>query len=298
MEPRRIIVFDTTLRDGEQSVGIALTPEAKLVVARQLERLGVDVIEAGFPAASEGDFAAVREIAAAVRGPVVAAMARATEHDIDRAALALAAARRSRVHIVLGSSRIHLERKLGLTPAQAVERAAWTVAYARDRFDEVEFCCEDASRSEPAFLAELCTAAIGAGADVINLPDTVGYAVPAEYAGMFLDVARLCPELGRVTLSAHCHDDLGLAVANTLAAIGAGAGQVECTVNGLGERAGNAALEEVLAALETHGDEFAVTTGIDRNELEATSRLVASVTGYPLPPHKPVVGANAAPRSG
>jgi 2-isopropylmalate synthase len=298
MEPRRIAVFDTTLRDGEQSVGIALTPETKLRVARQLERLGVDVIEAGFPAASEGDFAAVREIAAEVRGPVVAAMARATEHDIDRAALALAEARRSRVHIVLGSSTIHLERKLEITPAQAVERAAWTVAYARERFDEVEFCCEDASRSETAFLAELCAAAIEAGAGVINLPDTVGYAVPAEYAGMFLDVMRLCPELGRVTLSAHCHDDLGLAAANTLAAIGAGAGQVECTINGLGERAGNAALEEVLAALETHGDELAVTTGVHRNQLQATSRLVASATGYPLPPHKSVVGANAAPRPG
>jgi 2-isopropylmalate synthase len=295
MEPRRITVFDTTLRDGEQSVGIALTPQAKLEIARRLERLGVDVIEAGFPAASDGDFEAVREIAAAVRGPVIAAMARANERDIDRAALALEGARRSRIHIVLGSSRIHLERKLDLTPAQAVELAGWAVAHARDKFDEVEFCCEDASRSEPTLLAELCNAAIDAGAVVINLPDTVGYAVPAEYGGMFHDVARLCPALESVTVSAHCHDDLGLAVANTLAAIGAGAGQIECTINGLGERAGNVALEEVLAALDMHGGRLGVTTGIDRTELAETSRIVAELTGYPLSPHKPVVGSNVTP---
>jgi 2-isopropylmalate synthase len=287
---RRITVFDTTLRDGEQSVGVALTPDQKTTVARQLERLGVDVIEAGFPAASDGERAGVRAVAEAVRRPVVAAMARASEGDIDAAARALEPATRSRVHIVLATSPIHLERKLKLTENEVVDLAVRSVAHARTRFHEVEFCCEDASRTPLAFLVRVCSAVVDAGADVINLPDTVGYAVPAEYAELFVEVGAACPT---VTLSAHCHNDLGLGVANTLAAVAAGAMQVECTVNGLGERAGNVALEEVVAALAHHRDSVGVVTGVDVTELRATSQLVSRLTGYPLSPQKPVVGTGA-----
>jgi 2-isopropylmalate synthase len=295
MEPRRITVFDTTLRDGEQSIGLAFTPDEKVAIARRLEQLGVDVIEAGFPVASEGELAGVRAVAAAVRGPVVAAMARPAQQDLDAAAAALEEARRSRVHIVLASSDLHLERKLQLSRAEVVELARWAVDYSRTRFDEVQFCCEDASRSDPAFLAELCGAAIAAGATVINLPDTVGFAVPEQYAALLRQVRALCPALGTVTVAVHCHDDLGLATANTLAGVAAGAGQIECTMNGLGERAGNAALEEVVSALVVHRDELGVTTGVDPAELAETSALVTRLSGYPLSPHKPVVGANVPP---
>jgi 2-isopropylmalate synthase len=288
---RTITVFDTTLRDGEQSVGVALTPDQKVVVARQLERLGVDVIEAGFPAASDGELAGVRAVAEAVQRPVVAAMARASEGDIETAARALEPATRSRVHIVLATSPIHLERKLRLTEAEVVELAVRSVAHARTRFDEVEFCCEDASRTPLAFLVRICTAVSEAGADVINLPDTVGYAVPEQYADLFTEVKTACP---MVTLSAHCHNDLGLGVANTLAAVAAGADQVECTVNGLGERAGNVALEEVVAALAHHRESLGVVTGVDVAQLRETSRLVSEATGYPLSPQKPVVGTSPA----
>jgi 2-isopropylmalate synthase len=281
MHQRRITVFDTTLRDGEQSVGVAFTPEQKVELALALERLGVDVVEAGFPVASPGELAGVRAVAEALRGPVVAAMARAHEQDVEAAAEALAPARRSRLHVVLGTSPIHRERKLGLTRAQVVERAVSVVRLARPLFDEVEFCCEDASRTEPAFLAEISAAAVGAGAGVLNIPDTVGYAVPDEYAGLFYGLAT-----AGVPLSAHCHDDLGLAVANTVAAVGAGASQVECTINGIGERAGNAALEEVVTVLSAEGYE----TGVDLGQLPAVSALVARLSGYPLAPHKAVVG--------
>jgi 2-isopropylmalate synthase len=284
--PRRIAVFDTTLRDGEQSVGVALTPDEKVEIALALERLGVDVIEAGFPAASPGEQAGVGAVAQAVRGPVIAAMARADERDVETAAAALSSATRSRLHIVLGTSRIHLERKLSLTEAEVVSLAARTVALARPLFDEVEFCCEDASRSDRGFLAEVCAAAVDAGAAVLNLPDTVGYAVPDEYATLFRDMPSSTP------LSAHCHDDLGLAVANTLAAVEAGASQVECTVNGLGERAGNAALEEVVTALVLHG----FRTGVDPEQLQGVSELVARRTGYPVGPAKAVVGQRAVRR--
>jgi 2-isopropylmalate synthase len=286
---RRITVFDTTLRDGEQSVGVALTPDEKVEIALALELLGVDVIEAGFPAASPGEQAGVSAVAEAVRGPVVAAMARASDGDIEAAAAALATASRSRVHIVLGTSGIHLERKLHLSEAEVIRLAERTVALARPLFDEVEFCCEDASRSDRRYLAEVCAAAVDAGADVLNLPDTVGYAVPDEYAAVFRSLHGATP------LSAHCHDDLGLAVANTLAAVEAGASQVECTVNGLGERAGNAALEEVVTALELQG----FRTGVDRDLLREVSQLVSRLTGYPAGPAKPVVGDGdgPAPRS-
>ncbi len=283
---RRITVFDTTLRDGEQSVGVALTPDEKVEIGLALARLGVDVIEAGFPAASPGEQAGVAAVAAAVRGPVVAAMARASDGDVEAAAAALASAGRSRLHIVLGTSAIHLERKLHLTEAEVVELAARTVALARPLFDEVEFCCEDASRSDRGFLAEVCAAAVDAGADVLNLPDTVGYAVPDEYAAIFRDMGLATP------LSAHCHDDLGLAVANTLAAVEAGASQVECTVNGLGERAGNAALEEVVTALELQD----FLTGVDHDLLPEVSQLVARRTGYPVGPTRAIVGDGAAGR--
>ncbi len=290
---RRISIFDTTLRDGEQSPGIALQPIEKAAIAEQLERLGVDVVEAGFPGASPGDFEGVRSVAAAVERPVVAAFARAVREDVDAAVEALAGAGRSRIHIVLATSALHMERKLGLEPAEVVHRARWAVAYAAEQVDEVEFSCEDATRSDPDFVARVCRAVIAAGASVVNLPDTVGYALPHEYAGFLAAVRRRCPELRRVTLSAHCHDDLGLAVANTLAAVQAGAQQVECTVNGIGERAGNASLEEVVVALKLKGEQLEAETGIETTQLAASSRLVSELTGYAVPRNKAVVGANA-----
>jgi 2-isopropylmalate synthase len=290
---RRIQIFDTTLRDGEQSPGIALRPHEKAEIAQQLERLGVDVIEAGFPGASQGDFEGTRTVAAAVRGPVVAALARSKREDLDAAAEALAGARRSRIHVFLATSPIHIERKLGLEPQQVLEQAQWAVAYAAARADEVEFSCEDATRSDPAFVARVCRVAIRAGATTINLPDTVGYALPGQYAGFLHEVRRHLPELREVTLSVHCHDDLGLAVANTLAGVEAGAEQVECTVNGLGERAGNASLEEVVMALKVRNDHFGVETGVVTSQIAATSRLVSARTGYVVQPNKAVVGANA-----
>ena len=286
----RIKVFDTTLRDGEQSAGVALTPSEKVTIALQLERLGVDVVEAGFPASSDGEWEGVHAVAAALSRPVVAAMARATEVDVDSAASALEPARRSRVHIVLATSDVHLERKLRMTQAQALERARSIVAYASRAFDEVEFCCEDASRTDPAFVVEMCRAAVDAGAAVLNIPDTVGYAIPSEYAALIREVVNACP--GR-DVAAHCHDDLGLATANTLAAVAAGARQVECTVNGLGERAGNAALEEVVTALARHSGTLHATTTVDLDELMATSELVSRLTGVPVSAHKAVVGVNA-----
>ena len=293
MSHRRLSIFDTTLRDGEQSPGIALQPHEKAEIAGQLVRLGVDVIEAGFAAASPGDFEGVRAVAAAVQAPVVASFARANEADLDAAAEALASARRSRVHIALGTSPLHMEHKLGLEPKEIVELARRSVAYAAARFDEVEFSCEDATRSDAAFVARVCRAVIRAGATVVNLPDTVGYALPQQYAAFIDDVRRRCPELRGVTLSVHCHNDLGLAVANSLAGIQAGAQQVECTVNGIGERAGNAALEEIVMALSVRSEHFEIATGINTAEITATSKLVSERTGYVVQPNKAVVGANA-----
>jgi len=290
---RRIKIFDTTLRDGEQSPGIALQPDEKAEIAQQLERLGVDVVEAGFPGASPGDFEGVRAVAAAVERPTVAALARTVAEDLDAAAEALAGSHRSRIHVFLATSPIHMERKLGLEPAEVLAQARWAVAYAAERADEVEFSAEDATRSDPDFVARVCRVAIEAGATVLNLPDTVGYSMPHEYATFLSDVRRRCPELRKVTLSAHCHDDLGLAVANSLAAIHAGADQVECTVNGLGERAGNASLEEIVVALKIRSDHFQVETGVDTEQITAASRLVSELTGYVVQPNKAVVGANA-----
>jgi 2-isopropylmalate synthase len=290
---RRIQIFDTTLRDGEQSPGIALQPEEKAEIAEQLERLGVDVIEAGFAAASPGDFEGVRAVAAVARRATVASLCRTRREDLDAGAEALRDARRSRLHIFLATSPIHMQKKLRLTTDEVVAQAAWAVAYARALADEVEFSCEDATRSDPSFVARVCREAIGAGADVVNLPDTVGFALPNEYAAFFDEVRSLCPELESVTLSAHCHDDLGLAVANSLAAVEAGVEQVECTVNGIGERAGNAALEEIVMALRVRHDQLGVDTGIDPAEIGPSSALVGRLTGYNVPPNKAIVGANA-----
>jgi 2-isopropylmalate synthase len=290
---RRIRVFDTTLRDGEQSPGIALQPDEKVEIALQLERLRVDVVEAGFAGASPGDFEGVRAVSGALTSPTVASLARTRFEDIDAAAEALAGARRSRIHIFIATSALHMERKLGLEPQQVVEQARDAVAYAASLVDEVEFSCEDATRSDPAFVARVCRVAIRAGATTINLPDTVGYALPFEYATFLSNVRREVPELREVTLSVHCHNDLGLAVANTLAGVHVGAEQVECTVNGIGERAGNAALEEVVMALNVRSDYFADATAVDTTEITRASQLVSQLTGYPVQPNKAVVGANA-----
>jgi 2-isopropylmalate synthase len=290
----RITIFDTTLRDGEQSPGIALSPDEKVEIACALERLGVDVIEAGFAASSPGDFEGVRAVAAAVPGATVASLARTRKEDLDAAIEALAEARgRTRLHIFLATSPIHMERKLGLEPAEVLEQARWAVAYVADRVDEVEFSCEDATRSNVRFVADVCRGAIEAGATTINLPDTVGYSVPEEHAQFLRDVQRHCPELAGVTLSVHCHNDLGLAVANTLAGVAAGARQIECTVNGLGERAGNAALEEVVMALRVRAETLGFETGINVGEIGRVSQLVSRLTGYTVQRNKAVVGANA-----
>jgi 2-isopropylmalate synthase len=290
---RRIKVLDTTLRDGEQSPGIALRPEAKGEIALTLERLGVDVIEAGFAASSPGDFAGVQAAAEAVSDVTVASLSRATRDDIDAAAAALERAPRSRVHIVLATSALHMQRKLALEPAEVLERIASSVGYAACLVDEVEFSAEDATRSERDFLVEVCETAVGAGAAVVNLPDTVGYASPGEYAELFEEMLSRCPGLRNVELAAHCHNDLGLAVANSLAGIAGGATQVECTVNGIGERAGNASLEEVVMALRVRADVFGVETGVDTRMITEASRLVSELTGYGVPRNKPIVGANA-----
>ena len=294
MRNRRITILDTTLRDGEQSPGIALSPDEKVEIAHALDALGVDVIEAGFAVSSPGDFEGVRAVAAAVIRPTVASLSRTRHEDLDAAVEALAVAQgRTRVHIVLATSPIHMEFKLGLEPAEVVEQARDSVAYVHGRVDEVEFACEDATRSDPAFVAEVCRAAIEAGATIVNLPDTVGYSLPDEYAAFVAHVRSLCPELDRVALAVHCHDDLGLAVANTLAGVRAGASQVECTVNGIGERAGVAALEEVAMALRVRSDAYGCETGVDPGRIGHASRLVSELTGYAVQPNKAIVGANA-----
>jgi 2-isopropylmalate synthase len=290
---RRITIFDTTLRDGEQSPGIALRPEEKAEIAEQLERLGVDVIEAGFAVSSPGDFEGVKAVAEAVERPTVASLCRTRKEDIDAAAEALAGANRSRIHVFIATSPVHMEKKLRLEPDEVVEQARWAVGYARASVDQVEFSCEDATRSDPRFVARVCCEAVRAGATTINLPDTVGYCLPSEYAEFILEVRRLCPELGSATLSVHCHNDLGLAVANTLAGLQAGATQAECTVNGIGERAGNAALEEIVMALEVRHASFSMKTGVVTREIGSTSRLVERLTGYAVQRNKAIVGANA-----
>ena len=292
----RVRVFDTTLRDGEQAPGCTMTSSEKLAVARQLARLRVDVIEAGFPAASDGDWAAVHEIAGEVGGadgPAICGLARANERDLERCWTAVEPAAKSRIHIFLATSDVHMKHKLGMTRPQVIEAARAAVSYACALGAEVEFSAEDSARSDPPFLYEVLTAALESGAAILNIPDTVGYSTPDEYGALIAGVRANVRNVESVTVSAHCHDDLGLAVANSLAAIRAGAGQVECTINGIGERAGNAALEEIVMALHTRGEFFGVHTTIDTRELARASRLVSDCIGIDVPPNKAIVGANA-----
>ncbi|MDO4433734.1 MAG: 2-isopropylmalate synthase [Alysiella sp.] len=289
----RVIIFDTTLRDGEQSPGAAMSKEEKVRIARQLEKMGVDVIEAGFAAASEGDWAAVNEIAKTVKNSTICSLSRAVERDIRRAGEALAPAEKRRIHTFIATSPIHMEHKLKMQPEQVIQAAVKAVKIAKEYTDDVEFSCEDALRSEVGFLAQICGAVIEAGATTINLPDTVGYSVPHLTEKFFRDVIAQTPNSDKVIWSTHCHNDLGLAVANSLAALQGGARQIECTVNGLGERAGNAAIEEIVMALKVRHDVFGYETGIDATQIVTASKLVSTVTGYPVQPNKAVVGANA-----
>jgi 2-isopropylmalate synthase len=289
----RICIFDTTLRDGEQSPGASMNIEEKLEVARQLARLGVDVIEAGFPISSERDFDAVRTIAAEVQGPIIAGLCRANELDIRRAYEAIAVAKRKRIHTFIATSDIHMEFKLKKTREEVLDMAVKAVELARTLCDDVEFSAEDATRSNVDFLCQILEAVIAAGATTVNIPDTVGYAVPEEFGELIATIRSRVPNIGQAVISVHCHNDLGLAVANSLAAVRNGAGQVECTINGLGERAGNAALEEVVMAMRTRGDQYHATTGINAREITRLSRLVSDITSVPVQPNKAIVGANA-----
>ena len=289
-------IFDTTLRDGEQAPGCTMTRDEKLAVARQLTRLRVDVIEAGFPAASPGDWDAVHAVAQEIGGldgPTICGLARANERDIDRCCGAIEPAAKRRIHTFLATSDVHLEHKLRMSHRRVAEVVAAMVTYAHARCDEVEFSPEDAGRSDPIFLREIVGIAIECGATILNIPDTVGYTTPDEYAAMIAGIRRHVPGADRVVLSTHCHDDLGLAVANSLAGVRAGARQVECTINGIGERAGNASLEEVVMALSARRQFFGVETGIDTREIMRTSRLVSACTGIDVPPNKAIVGGNA-----
>lgn len=286
-------IFDTTLRDGEQAPGFSMNPEEKLRLAQQLARLCVDVIEAGFPASSEGDFESVRQIARSVEGPTIAALARANELDIDRAWEAVREAGRHRIHTFIATSDIHMKYKLRMDEAQVYEAAARAVAHARRRVADVEFSCEDATRSRPEFLVRVFQAAIDAGATTLNVPDTVGYTVPSEYARLIRYLREHLRGLDGVVLSAHCHDDLGLAVANSIAGVEAGVRQIECTINGIGERAGNTSLEEIVMALRLRRDVFGLDTAVDARQLYPTSRLLCQITGTSVQPNKAIVGANA-----
>jgi 2-isopropylmalate synthase len=286
-------IFDTTLRDGEQSPGFSMNTDEKIRMARQLAKLGVDTIEAGFPISSRGDLEAVQAVAREVRDVPIAALARAKKSDIDAAVEALTPAASSRLHIFLATSDLHLQVKLHMTREQALEAIGSMIRYGRQHVAEVEFSAEDAGRTEIAYLCQVCKTAVDAGASILNLPDTVGYAVPEEYGEMFRRVREFLGDQQGITLSAHCHDDLGLAVANSLAAVRAGVRQIECTVNGIGERAGNAALEEIAVALAVRKDSFGVTTNIKLDQLFSASRLLTEVTGAVVAPNKAVVGANA-----
>jgi 2-isopropylmalate synthase len=287
----RITVFDTTLRDGEQAPGFSMGPADKLRLARQLERLGADVIEAGFPIASPADFDGVREVARTVRGAAVAGLARARQEDVAAAWDAVRGAAHPRIHVFLATSDLHLSAKLRISRDECVAQATAAVRQARGVCADVEFSAEDATRSDLAFLAEVAAAVVAAGATTVNLPDTVGYALPDDIARMFRTVAARLGD--RAVLSAHCHDDLGLAVANSLAAVQAGARQVECTLNGIGERAGNASLEEFVMALEVRRDRLPFETGIVTSQLHPSSRLLSDIVGVPVPPNKAIVGDNA-----
>jgi 2-isopropylmalate synthase len=292
-DANHIRIFDTTLRDGEQSPGASMNIVEKVEVARALAALGVDIIEAGFPIASPGDFEAVRTIAAEVTGTTVCGLARCNDRDIDRAADALKFAQSPRIHVFLATSAIHREHKLKMTRAQIVERAVASVRRAKGFCDDIEFSPEDAARTEVDFLCEVVEAAIAAGATTVNIPDTVGYATPTQYAGVIRSLRERVPNIGQAVISVHCHDDLGMAVANTLAGCEAGARQVECTINGIGERAGNAALEEIVMALKTRFDFYGLSTSIKTERLYPLSRMVSTITGMAVQRNKAVVGRNA-----
>ncbi|WP_119460170.1 2-isopropylmalate synthase [Rhodospirillaceae bacterium SYSU D60014] len=293
IDSNRVIIFDTTLRDGEQSPGASMNLEEKRRIAMVLEELGVDVIEAGFPIASNGDFDAVREIGRTVRGATVAGLARASKKDIDRAWEALSGAARPRIHTFISTSPLHMKYKLQMEPEAVHQAIADSVAHARNRCDDVEWSPEDGSRTEHDFLCRCVETAIKAGARTVNIPDTVGYAVPEEFAALIAMLMNRVPNIDKAIISVHCHNDLGLAVANSLAAVGAGARQVECTINGLGERAGNAALEEIVMALRTRHDNLPYSTGINTEIITKASRLVSTITGFVVQPNKAIVGANA-----
>ncbi|OED50488.1 2-isopropylmalate synthase [Endozoicomonas sp. (ex Bugula neritina AB1)] len=293
MDTNQVIIFDTTLRDGEQSPGASMTGDEKLRIAKSLERLNVDVIEAGFAMASPGDFDAIRRIAETIKDSTVCSLSRALEKDIDRAAEALKPAARGRIHTFIATSPIHMQHKLCMTPDQVVEQAVKAVKHARNLIDDVEFSCEDAGRSDLDFLCRIIEAAINAGASTINIPDTVGYALPHQYGNTIAQLIKRIPNADKAIFSVHCHNDLGLAVANSLSAVFNGARQVECTINGLGERAGNASLEEIVMAIQTRKDALNVHTNINTSHIVPTSRLVSGITGFPVQPNKAIVGANA-----
>ena len=288
-----LIIFDTTLRDGEQSPGASMTKEEKIRIAKQLERMKVDVIEAGFPAASNGDFEAVRAVAGAIKDSTVCGLARALERDIDRAGEAVKAAHSSRIHTFLATSPIHMEKKLRMTPEQVLEQAVKAVHWARKWTDNVEFSPEDAGRSDVDFLCRVLEAVIAAGATTVNIPDTVGYNLPQQFGDLIRQLRERVPNSDKAIFSVHCHNDLGLAVANSLSAVMQGARQVECTINGLGERAGNAALEEIVMTVRTRQDVFPCDSRIDTTQIVSASRLVSGVTGFAVQPNKAIVGANA-----
>ncbi len=292
-ERARITVFDTTLRDGEQSPGCSMNQQEKVRLAQQLDRLGVDVIEAGFPIASDGDFESVKAIASVVRRPIIAGLARACRPDIERAWEALRVAERPRIHVFLATSDIHLKYKLRITRDQCVEQAREAIRYAKSLCDDVEFSPEDATRTDPEFLCRVLEAVVEAGATTLNIPDTVGYTVPTEFADLITTIRQRVKGIENVTISAHCHNDLGMAVANALAAVSAGARQIECTINGIGERAGNSALEEIVMALRVRPDKYPYETGVVGEQIFAASQMLSEITGVPVQPNKAIIGRNA-----
>jgi 2-isopropylmalate synthase len=293
MKADRILIFDTTLRDGEQAAGTSLNPLEKLDIALQLEKLGVDIIEAGFPITSQGDFDAVRLIARELKTSTVCALSHANEEAIDRAWEAIKHARKGRIHVFLSTSGVHLEHQLKKSEDDVLNMAAKMVAHTKKYVDDVEFSAMDATRTESKFLLRIVEAVIAAGATTVNIPDTVGYTVPSEYGRLIESIVKGVPNISGAVISVHCHNDLGLAVANSLEAVRKGARQVECTVNGIGERAGNAAMEEVVMALKTRSDLFHITTGIDTGQIFKTSRMVSELTGFSIQQNKAIVGANA-----
>jgi 2-isopropylmalate synthase len=293
MTTDRLFIFDTTLRDGEQSPGASMTKDEKIRIARALEKLRVDVIEAGFPIASVGDFEGVKAVANIVKESTVCGLARAIEADIARAGEALQGAESARIHTFIATSPVHMERKLRMQPDQVVEQAVWAVKRARSFTDDVEFSAEDAGRSELDFLCRIFEAVIDAGATTINVPDTVGYNLPSQFGETLRQLIERIPNSDKAVFSVHCHNDLGLAVANSLSAVINGARQVECTINGLGERAGNASLEEIVMAVRTRQDVFGCDTHIDTTQIVSCSKLVSNITGFPVQPNKAIVGANA-----